>query len=71
MILLFEMQEKKVSKIKAAEIAFKIENKITNNALGKQDHYIASFGGFKKITYKKKNYNSCFYRYKKRKFKKT
>jgi D-glycero-alpha-D-manno-heptose-7-phosphate kinase len=50
---LFEMQGKTVSKIKAAEIAFKIENKITNNALGKQDHYIASFGGFKKIIYQK------------------
>lgn len=44
--------EKKNLKI-IAEIAFKIENKITNNSLGKQDHYIAAYGGLKKIIYKK------------------
>ena len=43
----------KVSYSKICEIAFKIENKITNNSLGKQDHYIAAYGGFKKIFYKK------------------
>ena len=42
----------KLSKI--CEIAFKIENKITNNSLGKQDHYIAAYGGIKKILYSKK-----------------
>ena len=42
----------KLSKI--CEIAFKIENKITNNSLGKQDHYIAAYGGLKKILYSKK-----------------
>ena len=44
--------EKKNLKL-IAEIAFKIENKITNNSLGKQDHYIAAYGGLKKIIYKK------------------
>ena len=39
---------------KISEIAFKIENKITNNSLGKQDHYIAAYGGLKKIIYKDK-----------------
>jgi len=38
-----------------SELAFKIENKITTNSLGKQDHYIASYGGFKVINYNKKN----------------
>ena len=38
---------------KVAEVAFYIENKITKNSLGKQDHYIASYGGFKKIDYNK------------------
>ena len=36
-------------------IRLKIENKITNYSLGKQDHYIAAYGGLRKITYKKKN----------------
>ena len=42
----------KLSKI--CEIAFKIENKITSNSIGKQDHYIAAYGGLKKILYSKK-----------------
>ena len=52
-IFLLKAEKKSLKTI--AEIAFKIENKITNNALGKQDHYIAAYGGLKKIIYKKKN----------------
>ena len=50
---IFLLQNKKVTLKKISEIAFKIENKITNNSLGKQDHYIAAYGGLRKITYKK------------------
>ena len=50
---IFLLQNKKVTLKKISEIAFKIENKITNNYLGKQDHYIAAYGGLRKITYKK------------------
>ena len=50
---IFLMKNKKVDYYKICEIAFNIENKITNNSLGKQDHYIAAFGGLKKIFYKK------------------
>ena len=32
----------------------KLRIKITNNSLGKQDHYIAAYGGLKKIVYKDK-----------------
>ena len=35
-------------------MAYDIEARITNNSLGKQDHYIASFGGIKHIQYNKK-----------------
>jgi D-glycero-alpha-D-manno-heptose-7-phosphate kinase len=48
------LQNKKFSKRKIAEIAYEIEAKVTNNSLGKQDHYIASFGGIKHIQYNKK-----------------
>jgi len=48
---------KKISKFQLAEIAYKIEKKITKNSLGKQDHYIAVFGGLKLIKYKKNNIN--------------
>jgi D-glycero-alpha-D-manno-heptose-7-phosphate kinase len=36
-----------------AEMAYEIEAKITNNSLGKQDHYIASYGGLCYIKYLK------------------
>jgi D-glycero-alpha-D-manno-heptose-7-phosphate kinase len=51
---LFKLEKKKFSKKKLAEIAYKIEAKITNNSLGKQDHYIAAFGGIKHIKYTQK-----------------
>ena len=47
--------KKKISKKQIAELAFKIENKSLKEDLGKQDHYIAAFGGLKHIIYKKKN----------------
>ncbi len=50
-IFLLKGEKKNLKTI--AEIAFKIENKITNNSLGKQDHYIAAYGGLRKIIYKK------------------
>jgi D-glycero-alpha-D-manno-heptose-7-phosphate kinase len=50
---LFKLEKKKFSKKMLAEIAYKIEAKITNNSLGKQDHYIAAFGGIKHIKYAK------------------
>ena len=50
---LFKIQNKNLSKKKIAEMAYEIEARITNNSLGKQDHYIASFGGIKHIQYKK------------------
>lgn len=50
---IFLLKSEKTNLKKIAEIAFKIENKITNNSLGKQDHYIAAYGGLKKIIYKK------------------
>ena len=51
---LLKLENKKISIKKIAELAFKIESKITNNSIGKQDHYIAAFGGLKFIEYKKK-----------------
>ena len=50
---LSKLQNKNFSKKKIAETAYEIEARITNNSLGKQDHYIASFGGIKHIQYKK------------------
>ena len=50
---LCSLENKIFSKKKIAEMAFEIEASITNNSLGKQDHYIASFGGIKHIQYKK------------------
>ena len=50
---LSKLQNKNLSKKKIAEMAYEIEARITNNSLGKQDHYIASFGGIKHIQYKK------------------
>jgi len=51
---LSKLDNKNFSKKEMAEMAYSIEAKITNNSLGKQDHYIASFGGIKHIVYKKK-----------------
>ncbi len=48
-----KLKNKEFSKNKLAEMAFKIESDITKNSLGKQDHYIAVYGGFKSIVYKK------------------
>ena len=53
---LSKLDNKNFSKKKMAEMAYSIEAKITNNSLGKQDHYIASFGGIKHIVYKKKKF---------------
>lgn len=61
---------KKISKTQLAEIAYKIEKKITKNSLGKQDHYIAAFGGFKLIKYKKNNIDVKNFKVKKNFFKK-
>ena len=36
-----------------AEMAYEIEAKITNNSLGKQDHYICAYGGINYIKYLK------------------
>ena len=51
---IFIVKNQKINMRKISEIAFKIENKITNNSLGKQDHYIAAYGGLKKIVYRDK-----------------
>ena len=48
-----KLKNKEFSKKELAEMAFKIESSITKNSLGKQDHYIAAFGGFKSIIYNK------------------
>ena len=50
---LLKLEKKFFSKKKIAELAYKIEAKITNKSLGKQDHYIAVFGGIKYIKYTK------------------
>ena len=50
---IYLLKNKRVDNKKICEIAFDLENKITNNSLGKQDHYIAAYGGLKKILYKK------------------
>ena len=42
-----------LNKRKISEIAFKIEHKVTRGSVGKQDHFIASYGGFKLIKYYK------------------
>jgi D-glycero-alpha-D-manno-heptose-7-phosphate kinase len=50
---LCKLENKNFSKRKIAELAYKIEAKISNNTIGKQDHYIAAFGGVKIIKYNK------------------
>ena len=52
---IFLLKDLKINYSKICEIAFEIENRITNNSLGKQDHYIAAHGGLKRILYKKTN----------------
>ncbi len=49
------LQRKKLNKKKTAELAFKIENQLLKEDLGKQDQYIASYGGIQHFIYKKKN----------------
>ena len=51
---LSKLDNKNFSKKEIAEMAYSIEAKITNNSLGKQDHYIAALGGMQHILYKKK-----------------
>jgi D-glycero-alpha-D-manno-heptose-7-phosphate kinase len=51
---LTKLINRKLSRRKLAEIAYEIEKKITKDTLGKQDHYISVFGGFKLIRYQKK-----------------
>ena len=53
LMALTKLINRKLSRRKLAEIAYKIEKKITKDTLGKQDHYISAFGGFKLIRYKK------------------
>ncbi len=48
-----ELNNYKLKSNEIAELAFKIESKLSKNSLGKQDHYIAVYGGFNIIKYKK------------------
>ncbi len=50
---LSKLKNENYSKKKIAEMAFKIEKKITNNSVGKQDHYVSSYGGLNFIKYKR------------------
>jgi D-glycero-alpha-D-manno-heptose-7-phosphate kinase len=50
---ILSMKLKTWSKNKVAETAFHIERKILHHPVGKQDQYIASFGGFNYIKFKK------------------
>ena len=54
---MYKLKNENINLSEICEIAFEIENKITNNSLGKQDHYIAAYGGLKKILYNKKSIN--------------
>lgn len=47
------LMKKKLSKQKIADIAFHIERNILKHPIGKQDDYIASFGGFNYIKFEK------------------
>ena len=51
---LSKLNNKNFSEKQIAEMAFKIESVITHNSVGKQDHYIAAFGGLNYIKYNKK-----------------
>ena len=46
---LYEFKNQKISPEKLAEEAAHIEIKILHSPIGKQDHYVASYGGFNKI----------------------
>ncbi len=48
-----ELYNYKLNLNQIAELAFKIESKLSDNSLGKQDHYIAVYGDFNVIKYKK------------------
>ena len=50
-----KLQGKKISNTKIAETAFHIGRNILKIPIGKQDEYIASFGGFNNIKFKKNN----------------
>ena len=50
---IFVLKGKKIIDKKIAELAFKIEDKITKGTTGKQDHYISSYGGLNEIIYNK------------------
>ncbi|MBD3196870.1 MAG: hypothetical protein GF317_17580 [Candidatus Lokiarchaeota archaeon] len=45
------IQKKEIKKNQIAEMAFKVEDQILNNAGGRQDQYAALFGGFNAITF--------------------
>jgi len=47
------LMKKKLSKQKIAETAFQIERNVLKHPIGKQDDYIAAFGGFNYIKFKK------------------
>ena len=49
------LQKKKLTKEKIAETSFDIERNILKHPIGKQDDYIASFGGFNRINFEKKS----------------
>jgi len=50
---LSKLENKNFSRKKLVKMAYEIEAKITSNSLGKQDHYIAAYGGFRHIRYSK------------------
>ena len=51
-----KLKKLNLSKKKIAEIACHIEIKILKKPIGMQDQYIAAFGGFNHITFKKKKF---------------
>ncbi len=50
---MYALRGTNISEKNIAELAFKIENKITKGTTGKQDHYISAYGGLNEIVYKK------------------
>ena len=50
---LYEFKKKKISSEKLAQLACKIEIDILNEPIGKQDQYIAAYGGLKEFTFRK------------------
>jgi len=49
------LMKKKLSKQKIADIAFHIERNVLKHPIGKQDDYVAAFGGFNYIKFEKNN----------------